>query len=262
MLIDWFTVIAQTANFLILVWLLKRFLYQPILNAIDMREKRIAAQLLEAAARQTEAQQQRDEFQRKNEAFEQQRAALVSSAVAEATAERQRMLEAARQEAEALRARLQEMLSDEQRSLTREITTSTQREVFAIARKVLADLADATLEQRMVEMFIRRLQATSKEEREQLSRTLAASSHQAVLRSAFELAPAQQAALATVLGETLAADVRIQFETAPDQVSGIELVSNGHKLAWSIAEYLAVMERNVTELLHPKAQPEAQHEAR
>ena len=42
MLIDWFTVVAQVVNFLILVWLLKRFLYKPILDAIDAREKRIA----------------------------------------------------------------------------------------------------------------------------------------------------------------------------------------------------------------------------
>ena len=43
MLIDWFTVSAQAVNFLILVWLMKRYLYQPILVAIDAREKRIAA---------------------------------------------------------------------------------------------------------------------------------------------------------------------------------------------------------------------------
>ena len=43
MLIDWFTVGAQALNFLILVWLMKRFLYKPILHAIDAREKRIAS---------------------------------------------------------------------------------------------------------------------------------------------------------------------------------------------------------------------------
>jgi len=42
MLIDWFTVGAQALNFLILVWLMKRFLYKPVLHAIDEREMRIA----------------------------------------------------------------------------------------------------------------------------------------------------------------------------------------------------------------------------
>ena len=78
MLIDWFTVGAQVLNFLILVWLMKRFLYKPILSAIDEREKRIAAELADAAAKKAEAQKERDDFQHKNEEFEQQRAALLS----------------------------------------------------------------------------------------------------------------------------------------------------------------------------------------
>ena len=80
MLIDWFTVGAQALNFIVLVWLLKRFLYKPILNAIDAREKRIATELADADAKKAEAQRERDEFQHKNEAFDQQRAALLSKA--------------------------------------------------------------------------------------------------------------------------------------------------------------------------------------
>ena len=67
MLIDWFTVGAQALNFLILVWLMKRFLYKPILHAIDAREKRITAELADADAKKADAQQERDEFQHKNE---------------------------------------------------------------------------------------------------------------------------------------------------------------------------------------------------
>ena len=55
MLIDWFTVGAQALNFLILVWLMKRFLYKPVLHAIDEREKRIAAELADAAAQKADA---------------------------------------------------------------------------------------------------------------------------------------------------------------------------------------------------------------
>ena len=82
--IDWFTVVAQAINFLILVWLLKRFLYKPILHAIDEREKGIAAQLAEAEAKKAEAQKERDDFQHKNEAFDQERAALLKKATDEA----------------------------------------------------------------------------------------------------------------------------------------------------------------------------------
>jgi hypothetical protein len=56
MLIDWFTVGAQALNFLILVWLMKRFLYKPILNAVAEREKRIAAELADAAQKKDDAE--------------------------------------------------------------------------------------------------------------------------------------------------------------------------------------------------------------
>ena len=66
MLIDWFTVGAQIVNFLILVWLLKHFLYKPILNAIDAREKRIAAELADADTKKADAEKERTDFEDKN----------------------------------------------------------------------------------------------------------------------------------------------------------------------------------------------------
>ena len=105
MLIDWFTVSAQVVNFLILVWLLKHFLYRPILNAIDAREKRIATELADADAKKAEAIKERDEFQHKNEEFDRQRAALLSQATDEAKVERQRLFDEARQAADALSAK-------------------------------------------------------------------------------------------------------------------------------------------------------------
>jgi len=95
MLFDWFTVFAQVVNFIILVWLLKRFLYRPILDAIDAREQRIAKELADADAKKHEAQNERDEFQHKNEEFDRQRAALMDMAKDEAKTERQRLIDEA-----------------------------------------------------------------------------------------------------------------------------------------------------------------------
>ena len=117
MLIDWFTVGAQALNFIILVWLMKRFLYKPILNAVDARERRIAAELADADAKEAEAQKERDEFRRKNEEFDQQRAALLSKATEEAKAERQRLLDDARKAADALSAKRQEALKSDAHNL-------------------------------------------------------------------------------------------------------------------------------------------------
>ena len=175
--IDWFTVVAQAINFLILVWLLKRFLYKPILHAIDEREKGIATQLAEAEAKKAEAQKERDDFQHKNEAFDQERAALLKKATDEAKAERQRLLDEARKDADALRAKRQDALRNEQRNLSQEIIRWTQKEVFAITRKTLADLAATSLEERMGDVFVQRLRALTGAAKEQLATALKTSNH-------------------------------------------------------------------------------------
>ena len=256
MLIDWFTVVAQVVNFVILVWLLKRFLYQPILDAIDAREQRIALSLADAAAKEAEARTERDAFRSKNEAFDPQRAARLSEAIDEAKTERQRLLDEARQAADGLRAKRQEALQREQQSLYDEIARRTRAEVFAIARKALTDLAGTSLEERMSEVFADRLRALDDEARQGLARSLKTSTDPLRVRSAFELTSEQRAAIRTALNETLAADIQVRFDTAPDVISGIELTTDGQKVAWSIADYLASLENSVGELLEKRSEPE------
>lgn len=256
MLIDWFTVAAQVINFLVLVWLLKRFLYRPILDAIDAREARIASALADADAKNTDAQRERDAYQHKNEVFEQQRAALMNQATEAAKSERQRLLDEARQAADALTARRMEALRNDSHNLNQALRRRTEQEVFAIARKALADLATTSLEERMGEVFIRRLRALDGQARQDFAHALKTAGEPARVRSAFDLPEAQRAALHNALNDTFAAEIRVRFETAPDLVSGIELITNGQKIAWSIADYLTSLENGIDDLLKAQARPE------
>ena len=270
MLIDWFTVGAQVVNFLILVWLMKRFLYKPILHAIDEREKRIATELADADAKKAEARKERDEFRKRNEEFDRQRDELLSKAKDEVKAERQRFLDEARKAADDLRAKRQDALEREQQSLNDEITRRTQEEVFAIARKALKDLATTSLEERLGEVFTRRLREMDGQAKVGLAEALKTASDPAVVRSAFDLPAEQRAAIQNALNETFSADpstplragIEVRFETAPDLISGIELTTNGQKVAWSIADYLASLEKGIGELLKEQSKPQAKPEAK
>lgn len=262
MLIDWFTVVAQAANFLILVWLMKRFLYQPILNALNAREQRIAAELADAAAKEAEAQIEREEFRRKNDEFEQQRLDLLNRAKDEAAAERQRLFGVARKDADDLRDKQQGQLRSEYQSLREEIARRTRTEVFAIARQTLLDLADESLEARMVDVFIRRMRELDAEEQKRLASLLQAADTPVLVRSAFELPPAQRALIETAVRDTFDSKAPARFDIAPDMVGGIELTMQGQKIAWSIADYLASMEKGVNELLKAQRKPEADHNSK
>ena len=255
MLIDWFTAGAQLFNFLLLVWLLKRFLYRPVLSAIDERERLIAGQLQDAEHRKEEARTEREDLRRKSARLDEERGTLLTAAVHAAGSERERLLDSARKEADVLRSRLQETIRNERETLSREIVSRSSREVFAIARKALTDLAGASLEERVTEVFLRRLRGMDEGQRASLAKSLDTSSGPVCVRTAFALPPAQRTAIEAAFHEVVSTEGRLQFDTAPDVISGIELTSDGYKLAWSIADYLTSLSNDVASLLESRAGP-------
>jgi F-type H+-transporting ATPase subunit b len=257
MLIDWFTVGAQVVNFVILVWLMKHFLYKPILNAIDAREKRIASELADANAKRTEAEKERADFENKNKAFDDQRSALLSKATGDAKAEGAQLLDKARKDADILRDTQAVALQNDHARMSGQITRMATEEVFGIARKALADLATVSLEERVGEVFTRRLHEMSGKDKDLLAAALNASSEPAVVRSAFVMPTDQQAAIQNALNETFSAVVRVRFETTKEAICGIELSANGQKVGWSIATYISALDQKIGAFLEAQSTQQA-----
>ena len=247
MLIDWFTVIAQVVNFLVLVYLLKRFLYKPILNAIDEREQRIASQLEDAARQKAEAQGEREQYEQLNQDLNQQKTTLLKEAQTAAGTERQRLLDEAKQEYASLRKNLQESLATEKTSLAGELKRRTQQEVFNIARKVLTDLSGTMLESQIATVFLQKLNSLNKDEADQL-RSSFKTTEPLIVRSTFDLSPEQQSTFAEAIKKLLGDGAQVQFRTLPEEVGGIELSAGGYKIAWTIAEYLDGLEHRIAKM--------------
>ena len=257
MLIDWFTVGAQVVNFVILVWLMKHFLYKPILNAIDAREKRIASELADANAKKAEAEKEHADFENKNKAFDDQRSALLSKATGDAKDEGAQLLDKARKDADSLRDTQAAALQSDHAKMGSQITRMATEEVFGIARKALSDLATVSLEERMGEVFTRRVHQMNGKDKELLAAALKASSEPAVVRSAFAMPAEQQAAIQNALNETFSAVVRIRFETTKEAICGIELSANGQKVGWSIATYISALDEKIGALLEAQSTQQA-----
>jgi F-type H+-transporting ATPase subunit b len=257
MLIDWFTVGAQIVNFVILVWLMKHFLYKPILNAIDAREKRIASELADANAKKAEAEKERADFENKNKVFDDQRSALLSKATGDAKAEGAQLLDKARKDADSLRDTQAAALQSDHAKMGSQITRMATEEVFGIARKALSDLATVSLEERMGEVFTRRVHQMNGKDKELLAAALKVSSEPAVVRSAFAMPAEQQAAIQNALNETFSAVVRIRFETTKEAICGIELSANGQKVGWSIATYISALDEKIGALLESQSTQQA-----
>jgi F-type H+-transporting ATPase subunit b len=172
------------------------------------------------------------------------------------------LLDEARQAADALSARLAEALRNDARNLNQAVARRTQEEVFSIARKALTDLATTSLEERMGDVFTRRLREMDGKVKEAMGAALRTATEPAVVRSAFALPAEERAKIQNAINETFSADIHLRFETAPDRISGIELTANGQKVAWSIADYLTSLEKGVSELLQQQDKPQPKPEAR
>lgn len=252
MLIDWFTIGAQALNFLVLVWLMKRFLYGPILGAIAAREKGVETELANANDKATQAQKLGDEFKKKNDELKQKAADLMKQATVAAQTENERLLKVAATAAESLKLAQAKTFQTETQNLFQSLRDRTHSEVLAMARKVIGDLSGVSLEDRMIDVFIQRLQALSAEKIQLLSAKLGTSEQPALVRTAAPLSSAQRSTLEDALKRKFGVDVRFQFETSPALISGIELSANGQSLSWSVSDYLQSLQTSMHELLSTK----------
>jgi F-type H+-transporting ATPase subunit b len=258
MKINWFTVIAQVINFLVLVWLLKRFLYKPILNAIDEREKKITGQLKDADDKKAAALKEQADFNKKNAEFDQQKKALMDKVIADTNAQRDKLLQDAKDEANTLRSNLEKAIKESQQNDELANADKTQKQVFVITKKLLKEMASSSLEDQSVNTFNKRLSSLNDEEKKKFFEAFKSNTNTILVRSAFELSAPQQTSITSVVNEVLATKNQLQFKTAPELISGIELTTNGYKLAWSFSEYLNALQNNISAATKDKlnAKPE------
>jgi F-type H+-transporting ATPase subunit b len=234
MQIDWLTVVAQVVNFLLLVWLLKRFLYAPVVRVMAEREERVAQRLEEAAQREAQAQSAREEYRSRQADLERDREEMLKAARDEARAQRQAMLEEAREEVAAQRARWRDELTREREDFLKALRRQVAESAVTVARRALAGLADARLEAQAVRAFLRELDDLNEEDRAAL-----ASGHGPVeVRTAFELDDALRSQLAGALSSIVAERRPLHFRHDPDLLQGVELTSDGRRLSWSFRTFL------------------------
>lgn len=237
-LINWWTLVAQVFNFLVLVLLLRHFLYGRVVRALDQREQKIASNFEAAEQKQQGATAQAEALQREKDQLDRQRESMLAEARQQADEHRQELTHKAREEVEAQAVRWREELQRGKDAFLQDMRDSAGRGVCAIARKALADLADVQLEAAMVAVLIRRLADLPADGREELTDAMAAEGQGLVVATAWELPEADRDTAAAAVREHIAADADVRFETDPKLTCGIELRAGGRAVSWTIESYI------------------------
>lgn len=239
MLIDWFTVVAQIINFLVLIALLKHFLYGPLVAAMDAREMRIAAGLADAAQKDQEAARRSEQMRLDAERLTYEREQMLADARQEADRQREAMLQKARDSVHAMEARWKEDLEHEKDATLDEIRRRAAAEILAIARRALADLACADLDECAIHAFLAKLQTLDP----------GSLGDDVVLLSAAEIPPVTQLEIEENLHRRFGNRVRLHVERTPNLAWGLELRSNGLRIGWNSENYMESLQENLRKAL-------------
>jgi len=253
--IDWFTFGAQLINFVVLIALLKRFLYGPILAAMDKREARIAARLDEAKAKREEAEQQAETYRALQSNLEAQRADRLAAADTDAEKRRQALIQAARDDIRQLEQEWREGLEREQQAFMHDLAERALRETIAVARRALNDLAGADLERRVIEVFLDQLRSLDADDQHALTDAYHAAGGTATLHVAFLEGKACRDDVQSVLGSQIGQIPDVAVKVDPGMGFGIELRIGDRTVGWNLDRYLTQLTDTVRERLEDELHP-------
>ncbi|ETW98250.1 MAG: hypothetical protein ETSY1_19515 [Candidatus Entotheonella factor] len=256
MQLDGFTTAAQIINFLILVALLKRFLYGPIIRAMDAREAQIATRVQAAQDQLATAERQAAHYHEQLQALNQTRDTMLSEAAEEAESRRQRLLDQARQDVQQLQEQWRQNLQQEQMSFLQELRHQAGLQAIDVARHVVEDLAHQELEQAVIHIFLQHLKNLDDETRQVFATADGEPSGQVVIRSAFPLSLRTEQTLMQAVQAHLLDHAQVQFVTVPTLICGLELEAKGQKLAWHMAHYLDHLEEQFAAMLRQESEPQ------
>ena len=153
---DW-SLIVQAVNFLLLLFLLTKLLYRPLLAKMSERTQAIQRSLDEAQQARAEAQKERDEFAAKIQAAYAEAQAIRAAALKDAADEQRRLVDAARTEAARLVASARQEMDQGVRRARQELRQEVADLAIGIAERLIKKSLNDADHRRVVDDAIARM---------------------------------------------------------------------------------------------------------
>lgn len=137
--INWGLLLAQLINVGILIWLLNRYLYRPVLNMLNERTRRIQESLQDAEQVKEQLARARQDYDAELGRARQEAAGILAQAQERAKSQEQEIVAQARIEAERIRNEAREQAAQERDRLLRDLKGQMAELVTLTATKVLGE---------------------------------------------------------------------------------------------------------------------------
>ncbi|MDF9391100.1 MULTISPECIES: F0F1 ATP synthase subunit delta [Methylococcus] len=233
------TFVLEIVNFLVLVWLLKRFLYQPVSAAIEERRRHIAQTVADARDAQAAAEALRMQYESRLADWETEKRQAREAFKQELEAERQRAMGELEKALDAEREKARVLIERQRRDMESDLEREALRLSRQFAARFLERLAGPEMEAALLRMFGEDLVAMSPEQWQALTRALEEQEHpEAEIASAFPLKPESCAELTQLIETRTGRTIVWHFREDPALICGIRLRAGHRVLAANVAEEL------------------------
>ena len=239
MLINWFTVLAQLVNFLILVYLLKRFLYGPIIKAMDEREKKVSDTLKNARKAEKEARDKSNEIEKERNAFESAREQMMTEAREEVSNWRKKTIEDTRAEIEDLREKWVNLLDQEKDVFIKGVRKTVISGIMKIGEKVLNDLAREDIEKQIITVFLEKLSENS------LDMVKNNESSDLIIETGFSLDETMIRESRERIMKLLPNIKSVDFQVSGELGIGVRTKVGDNRVEWNLTSYLKEFEKEI-----------------
>jgi F-type H+-transporting ATPase subunit b len=221
--LDWSTFVLELVNFLILVWILKHFLYKPVLAAIGQRRAVIEKKLSDAEARKADAQTLETQYQNRLADWDREKEKLRANVMEEIKAQRERMMAALH---ESLAQEREKTRVLEERRL-KQIESSARQEALRagiqLTSRLLTRIASPELEAIVVGLVSEDLPLLPEEQLTAIHAGWETRARAVNVTSAFPLADAQRNLLIEQLRRVAGEGVSIEFTEDRNLLAGLRI---------------------------------------
>jgi F-type H+-transporting ATPase subunit b len=242
------TIIFQILNFLILLVVLTRFLYRPVLRTMHQRQEAIAARLRDADERGRQADAERERLAQQGQDAKAQAELLLTGARSEAAAERARLLEGARQDAARFHDEAERAIREQERSALGRLERQLGATAVKVAGSLIRQAAGLAVHEALIDRLVQSRIETTGADDDALRRALTAVDSLLVVELAYPASPELQARLNQAIASRLAQDGRtpeVVFRVESELLAGARIVA-GHQVVvdLSLQRTLADLQRS------------------
>lgn len=235
MQIDWTTFLLEILNFIVLMWILKRYFYQPVLDVLDRRTARIKTENDKATALKQEADMLKNQYEARMQDWNKEREQRLRALDGEIAQERSRRMEELKkklaEEASATHAREQSACAAREAVLKEQI----HGKAFAAAGAMLKRMASPELTATIATLFEQDLAALSHEKLAELRHSRA---DKAEIKSAHALAAPVRKSLVSALARAAGGDVEASFSEDEKLIAGLRISLGEYILSADLASEL------------------------